>query len=76
MTKICTVCGTEIPAGRLKALPMTNTCIQHSSAEKFGTNIVQYGNIEDDGFQEIEIVRDPRVFAQLNEYKKQQGSYK
>ena len=74
--KLCKVCGNEIPEGRLKVLPETNTCVQHSTQEKFGFNIIQHGTIEDDGFQEVEIVRNPRAMEQLNEYKKQLGNYK
>lgn len=30
MTKFCISCGKEIPAGRLEALPHTETCVKHS----------------------------------------------
>lgn len=30
----CKVCGIEIPKGRLLAIPGTQTCVNHSSAEK------------------------------------------
>jgi hypothetical protein len=73
--KNCSVCGTQIPEGRLKALPNTSTCTEHSSASKFGLNIVQHGKLEDDGFQEVEIVRDPRAMEQLKYYKDQLGKY-
>ena len=72
----CSVCGTEIPEARVKALPNTTTCVQHSTTERFGLNIVQHGTLEDDGFQEVEIIRNPRSMEQLNEYKKQLGNYK
>ena len=36
----CMVCGTQIPEGRLKALPGAKTCVQHSTATKFAANIV------------------------------------
>jgi hypothetical protein len=41
----------------------------------FGLNIVQHGTLEADGYQEFEIVRDPRVLEELNHYKNQIGKY-
>lgn len=32
--KYCKVCGIEIPEARIKILPSTDTCVNHSSAEK------------------------------------------
>lgn len=74
--KHCKVCGIEIPAKRVEILPHTTTCVNHSTAEKFGLNIVQVGNLEDDGYQEVEVVRNPEALRELENYKKQQGSYK
>ncbi len=73
--KNCVVCGTQIPEGRLKAVPNTTRCTEHSDASKFSVNIVQHGTLEDDGFQEIEIIRDASVQEKLNHYKEQQGKY-
>jgi len=73
----CKVCGNEIPEGRLKAVPGTKTCVQHSTATKFAANVVSYGNAEaGDLVNEIEIVRDAKAVEQLNHYSKQIGSYK
>lgn len=74
--KTCTVCGSQIPEGRIKALPNTKTCVEHSTAQKFSLNVIQHGELEDDGFQEMEIIRDQRTLERLMEYKKQLGSYK
>ncbi len=74
--KNCKVCGIEIPAGRLKALPTATTCVEHSTTSRFGHNIVQVGNLEDDGYQEVEVIRDPKALEALNQYKQQQGNYK
>lgn len=30
----CSVCGCEIPEARLKALPKTTTCVQHSGVSR------------------------------------------
>ncbi len=73
--KYCTHCGTEIPAGRLKMLPYATTCVAHSTTTKFGTNIVQHGHIDDDGYQEVEIVRDPNLLQALHDYKQLQGKF-
>ncbi len=74
--KVCKVCGTEIPAGRVKALPNTSTCVQHSSAEKFAAAVVSFGNPEDDAFQEIEILRDTSAKKAYQAYRDSLGSYK
>lgn len=73
--KPCKVCGCEIPAARIKALPHTQTCVQHSDVSRFSVNIVQIGTLEGDGYQEVEIVRDPKAMEQLKYYKDQQGRY-
>jgi hypothetical protein len=73
----CRVCGSEIPEGRLKAVPGTKTCVQHSTATKFAANVVSYGNAEaGDLVSEIEVIRDEKSLEQLNHYAKQMGSYK
>ncbi len=38
--KNCTVCGSQIPEGRLKAVPNAVTCVEHSNATRFAANIV------------------------------------
>jgi hypothetical protein len=73
----CVVCGTEIPEGRLKAIPGTKTCVNHSTASKFAANVVSYGNAEaGDLTNEIEIIRDEEAAKKLSHYSKQMGSYK
>lgn len=71
----CTVCGIEIPAKRLEILPNTKTCVNHSTAERFAVNVVQHGDFEDDCFQEVEVIRNPRAAQELDNYRKQLGSY-
>lgn len=71
----CKVCDKVIPEGRIKILPHTQTCVDHSTEKPFGVNTVQVGDLEDDGYQETEIIRDPKVIEELNYYKKQQGKY-
>lgn len=75
--KKCTVCGVEIPAGRIKALPSTNTCVNHSQADRYVGNVVSIGDPEaGDAFQEFDIVRTAEAKQQLSHYKSQLGSYK
>jgi len=74
--RVCISCGEEIPAARLKAVPNTRTCVLHSTAERFSVHVAQHGDLEDDGYQEFEIIRDPEVFNRLHEYKNQLGTYK
>jgi len=72
----CKVCGIQIPEGRIKILPNTVTCVEHSETSKFAINIVSQGDPEKgDLNQEVEIIRDPKTVEELNYYKKQQGTY-
>lgn len=64
MKKFCRVCGIEISEGRLKALPDTNTCTEHSRAEKkLGFRIITGKNT----YSELDIV-DAKSFNTLNQY--------
>lgn len=74
--KNCKVCNQPIPEGRLKALPGTDVCTEHSSASAYRGNIVNIGKNEDDSFQEIDIIRDPQTFEKLEHYKSQLGQNK
>lgn len=74
--KNCTVCGSQIPEGRLKAVPNAVTCVEHSNATRFAANIVSYGNAEAGELnQEVEIIRNESTMRELNQYKLQQGRY-
>lgn len=75
--KNCCVCDQPIPEGRLKALPHTNTCVQHSTTGRYSANIVSYGDPEKGELnQEIEIVRDSKTINNLEQYRKQLGNYR
>ena len=74
--KNCKVCDQPIPEGRLKALPYTETCVQHSESSKFVANVISHGDLEDDFHQEIEIIRDQRTAEELSTYAKMIGNYK
>ena len=74
--KNCKVCNQPIPEGRLKALPGTEVCTEHSNAAPYRGNIINVGKNEDDSYQEIDIIRDQTTFEKLEHYKSQQGQSK
>lgn len=74
--KNCKICMQPIPEGRLKALPGTDVCTEHSSASPYKGNLINYGQSEDDSFQEIEIIRDQSLAEKLEHYRKQVGQLK
>jgi hypothetical protein len=77
MEKTCKVCNQIIPEGRLRALPGTDTCVQHSTATRYTVNVVSYGDPEKGELnQEFEVIRDPKAQRNLELYKKQMGTYK
>jgi hypothetical protein len=76
MTRNCKVCNTPIPEGRLKAIPHTWTCTEHSSAQPFSAAIHSYGDVEDDVYQEIEILRTPEEQSAYKAYYNSLGNYK
>lgn len=55
MTKYCTVCKQPINPLRVKALPNTTTCVQHSSVEKKAGYTFQFGE-GDHTFNDIVII--------------------
>lgn len=76
MTKLCKVCNEPIPEGRLKALPLTETCTTHSTTMTYKANTITVGNIEkDDHYNEVQIIKDPVAQRELELYRKQQGTY-
>jgi hypothetical protein len=74
--KHCKICSNEIPAARLKALPTAQTCVKCSSTTKYIPNIVQHGSFEDDGFQELDVIRDVRDQQTYLNYYNQLGQFK
>ena len=75
--KNCCVCNQPIPEGRLKLLPHTNTCVQHSNASRYSVNVVSYGDPEKGELnQDFDIIRDPKTVEALENYRKQLGSYR
>jgi len=77
MGKKCITCGVEIPEGRLRILPNTRTCVQHSTASRFAANVVSTGNAESgEAFQEVEVIRNADAVRTLERYRTQVGGYR
>lgn len=74
--KNCKVCNQPIPEGRLKALPGTQVCTQHSNTTAYIANVVGIGNPDDDHYQEVDIIRDANTIEEFNRYRQQLGTYK
>lgn len=74
--KNCKVCNQPIPEGRLKALPGTTVCTEHSNTSSYRANIVNIGQSEDDSYQEVDIIRDPSMYEKLEYYRSQVGQLK
>lgn len=75
--KNCCICNQPIPEGRLKAIPGTMTCVQHSNVSRYSVNVVSSGDPEKGELnQEFEVIRNPDAIAQLETYRKQIGNYK
>ena len=68
MIKKCTECGVEIPQARLSILPYAKTCVNHSTAEKYGMRTIAYGTNADNAQQEFEIIKDAKLAQKLEEY--------
>lgn len=73
MERRCVICDTMIPEGRVKALPNTKTCVEHSTATAYGMRTVAYGTNADNAQQEFEVIRDPELIRKLHEYSKVTG---
>jgi len=69
MERRCIVCGVEIPLGRLKILPNTRTCVQHSTTSAYAARPVHTGTSADDAMQGIAIFKDPKAAAEFDRLK-------
>lgn len=70
MARKCIVCNVEIPEARVKILPGTKTCVNHSTASPYSIRTVSYGTTADDAQQEFEIIRDADLARKIQEYEK------
>lgn len=67
MTKVCVICGKEIPEGRQKALPNAKTCVDCCTTSKYIGNVVSMGekNNESEIFSEVEIIKDAQIIEKV-----------
>lgn len=70
MERKCIVCDVVIPEARVKILPNTRTCVEHSTATPYGMRTVAYGTNADNAQQEFEIIRDAELARKIEEYSK------
>lgn len=68
MARNCIVCNEEIPAGRIKILPHTKTCVNHSTTSAYQVRSVNTGKSADDAEQIIQIIKDPELARKFDEY--------
>ena len=66
MARRCIVCNVLIPEGRLKILPHTSTCLQHSTTAAYAARPIHTGTSADDAMQDIAIIKDPKAAAEYD----------
>jgi hypothetical protein len=62
----CIICDITIPEGRLKILPHTRTCVEHSTTSAYAARPVHTGTSADDAMQDIAIIKDPKAAAEFD----------
>jgi len=71
MEKYCITCGIQIPEGRVKILPNTKTCVEHSTASPYAARRTYTGTSADDGNSDIQIYKDPEEALAIDRLEKQ-----
>ena len=66
MARRCIVCNVLIPEGRLKILPHTRTCVNHSTTSAYAARPIHTGTSADDAMQDIAIIKDPAAAAEYD----------
>jgi len=66
MERKCIVCNILIPEGRLKILPNTRTCVEHSTTSAYNVRPVHTGTSADNAMQDIAIIKDPEAAAEYD----------
>ncbi len=69
MARRCVVCNVLIPEGRLKILPHTRTCVNHSTTSAYAARPIHTGTSADDAMQDIAIIKDPAAAAEYDRLK-------
>ena len=68
MARKCIVCNTDIPEGRVKILPHTKTCVNHSTTSAYEVRSINTGTSADNAEQTLEIIKDPELAKRFDEY--------
>ena len=66
MARRCIICNVLIPEGRLKILPHTRTCVNHSTTSAYAGRPIHTGTSADDAMQDIAIIKDPAAAAEYD----------
>lgn len=66
----CKICNCAIPEGRLKAVPGTTTCVEHSTTSKWYVRNIIAGKTE---YLEHEIIKDPILAKKLHNMDRRAG---
>lgn len=66
----CKVCNQPIPEGRLKILPNTHTCVNHSDTSRYYVRPVINS---DEDYSELEIIKDPEMIERVRDYESKAG---
>lgn len=67
MARQCIICGIDIPEGRIKILPHTKTCVQHSTESAYAARRTFSGTSADDMEDGLQIFRDPNEASKYDE---------
>jgi hypothetical protein len=68
MARKCIVCSEDIPEGRVKILPNTKTCVNHSTTSAYQVRSINTGKSADDAEQEIVIIKCDELAKRFDEY--------
>lgn len=71
LVRKCKVCGIVIPEGRIKILPNTHTCVEHSDTSKYYVRTVINS---DEDYGELEVIKDNDLIEKIKKYEHEQGN--
>mgnify|MGYP003631639689 FL=1 len=69
MIRKCIICEQIIPEGRIKIIPHTRTCVEHSTTAAYEVRSINTGTSADNAEQSIDIIKDPELAKRFDEYK-------
>ena len=74
MARQCIVCSADIPEGRIKILPNTKTCVNHSTTESYAARRTFSGTSADDLDSGIQIFKNQEEARGMDHLDDQQYS--